>query len=58
MYTLIDIKNGLVFHCETLASAVALRAEIQKGTIYNDDNILTQSAIALAHATWEKGGQQ
>lgn len=58
MYTLIDIENGLVAHCETLTSAISLRTSIGKGTIYNDHNLLTKTAIDLARATWEKGCQQ
>ena len=58
MYTLIDIKNGLIAHCETLHSACSLRTAIGKGVIYRDDNILTETAIYLARATWEKGGKQ
>lgn len=57
MYTLIDINHGLVAHCETLTSAVSLRTAIGKGVIYRDDNLLTETAIHLARASWEKGGQ-
>lgn len=58
MYTLIDIKYGLVAHCETLRSALSLRTAICKGIIYRDGNLITEDAIKLARATWEKGGQQ
>ena len=54
MYTLIDIKNGLVVHCETLTSALSMRTAIGKGVIYNEDNLLTETAIKLARATWGK----
>lgn len=58
MYTLIDIKHGLIAHCETFSSACSLRRYIGKGAIYRDDNPLTETAIHQARATWEKGGQQ
>lgn len=54
MYTLIDIKHGLVFHCETLRCALSLRTTICKGIIYRDGNLITESAIKMARATWEK----
>lgn len=54
MYTLISVKDGLVFHCETLISAFSLCITIGKGVIYRDDNPLTEIAITQARATWEK----
>ncbi len=53
MWTIIDIKSGLIAHCETFSSAVALIREIKKGRIFKDDNTYTQYAIELARETWK-----
>ena len=53
MWTLIDIKSGLIFHCERLTSAFLLRAIVGKGNIYKDGVLSTETAIKLARDTWK-----